>query len=44
MIWREYDAYVMQVTQIGPSACGPTAIINILVSLITMLLSLFLYK
>ena len=31
MIWTEYDAYVLQVKQIGVSACGPTAVINVLV-------------
>lgn len=31
MIWNEYEAYVLQVKQIGTSACGPTAVLNILV-------------
>ncbi|KAK3610291.1 hypothetical protein CHS0354_029754 [Potamilus streckersoni] len=30
MIWNEYEAYVLQVKQIGTSACGPTAVLNIL--------------
>ena len=32
MIWSEYEAYVLQVKQIGVSACGATAVINVLVS------------
>lgn len=32
MIWNEYEAYVVQVKQIGTSACGPTAVLNVLVS------------
>jgi len=32
MIWNEYEAYVLQVKQIGTSACGPTAILNVLVN------------
>ena len=32
MIWSEYEAYLLQVKQIGTSACGATAVINILVS------------
>ena len=31
MIWSEYEAYLLQVKQIGTSACGATAVINILV-------------
>ncbi|XP_074646911.1 uncharacterized protein LOC141902886 [Tubulanus polymorphus] len=30
MVWSEYEAYISQVKQIGRSACGPTAVINIL--------------
>ncbi|KAL4233984.1 hypothetical protein ACF0H5_005639 [Mactra antiquata] len=30
MIWNEYEAYVVQVKQIGTSACGPTAVLNVL--------------
>ena len=33
MVWSEYEAYISQVKQIGRSACGPTAVINVLVSL-----------
>ena len=32
MIWSEYDAYLLQVKQIGRSACGATAVINVLVN------------
>ena len=32
MVWSEYEAYVLQVKQIGVSACGATAVINVLVS------------
>lgn len=32
MIWTELQASARQVTQIGTSACGATAIINVLVS------------
>jgi len=31
MIWKEYEAYLVQVKQIGTSACGPTAVLNVLV-------------
>ena len=31
MIWCEYQAFLLQVKQIGASACGATAIINVLV-------------
>jgi len=30
MLWSEYEAYVLQVKQLGVSACGPTAVVNIL--------------
>ncbi|XP_052817091.1 uncharacterized protein LOC128243378 [Mya arenaria] len=30
MIWKEYEAYLIQVKQIGTSACGPTAVLNVL--------------
>ncbi|XP_041376146.1 uncharacterized protein LOC121388732 [Gigantopelta aegis] len=30
MIWKEYEAFVLQVKQIGTSACGPTAVLNVL--------------
>ncbi|XP_046361788.2 uncharacterized protein LOC124138923 isoform X1 [Haliotis rufescens] len=30
MIWNEYEAYVLQVKQIATSACGPTAVLNVL--------------
>ncbi|OWF48215.1 uncharacterized protein LOC110453389 [Mizuhopecten yessoensis] len=30
MIWNEYEAYVLQVKQIGTSACGPTAVLNVM--------------
>lgn len=30
MVWNEYEAYVVQVKQIGTSACGPTAVLNVL--------------
>ncbi|KAK2147563.1 hypothetical protein LSH36_547g04001 [Paralvinella palmiformis] len=30
MLWTEYQAYVLQVSQIGTSACGATAVINVL--------------
>ncbi|XP_052233589.1 uncharacterized protein LOC127846407 isoform X1 [Dreissena polymorpha] len=30
MIWKEYEAYLVQVKQIGTSACGPTAVLNVL--------------
>jgi hypothetical protein len=33
MIWHEYEAYLLQVKQIGTSACGPTAILTVLVSM-----------
>ncbi|XP_050399662.2 uncharacterized protein LOC126816899 isoform X1 [Patella vulgata] len=33
MIWSEYEAYIQQVKQIGLSACGPTAVINVLKAL-----------
>ena len=33
MLWTEYQAYVLQVSQIGTSACGATAVINVLVSI-----------
>ena len=33
MIWSEYEAYLLQVKQIGMSACGQTAVLNLLVSL-----------
>lgn len=33
MIWTERQATLRQVSQIGTSACGPTAVINVLVSL-----------
>ena len=36
MIWSEYEAYVLQVKQIGVSACGATAVINVLVCYICM--------
>ena len=32
MIWSEYDARQLQVEQVGTSACGATAAINVLVS------------
>ena len=32
MIWSEYDARQLQVEQVGMSACGATAAINVLVS------------
>lgn len=32
MIWNEYEAYVMQFKQIAVSACGQTAVLNVLVS------------
>lgn len=32
MIWSEYEAYLLQVKQIGMSACGQTAVLNLLVS------------
>ena len=32
MIWTEMEAFTRQVTQIGRSACGATAVINVLVS------------
>ena len=38
MIWSEYDAYLLQVKQIGTSACGATAVINVLVSIIKTLI------
>nr|KAG5712195.1 hypothetical protein BaRGS_014545 [Batillaria attramentaria] len=31
MIWNEYEAYLLQVKQIGMSACGQTAVLNLLV-------------
>lgn len=33
MIWHEYEAYLLQVKQIGTSACGPTAVLTVLVSI-----------
>lgn len=30
MIWSEYEAYLLQVKQIGMSACGQTAVLNLL--------------
>ncbi|KAF5293925.1 hypothetical protein FQA39_LY13630 [Lamprigera yunnana] len=30
MIWSEHEASVKQITQIGPSACGATAVLNVL--------------
>ncbi|XP_060075223.1 uncharacterized protein LOC132554909 [Ylistrum balloti] len=30
MIWNEYEAYVLQVKQIGTTACGPTAVLNVM--------------
>ncbi|XP_062598330.1 uncharacterized protein LOC134259741 [Saccostrea cucullata] len=30
MIWHEYEAYLLQVKQIGTSACGPTAVLTVL--------------
>lgn len=30
MIWNEYEAYLLQVKQIGLSACGQTAVLNLL--------------
>ncbi|XP_013397569.1 uncharacterized protein LOC106164260 [Lingula anatina] len=33
MIWKEYEALSLQVKQIGTSACGPTAVINVLQAL-----------
>ncbi|KAK7504557.1 hypothetical protein BaRGS_00004043 [Batillaria attramentaria] len=30
MIWNEYEAYLLQVKQIGMSACGQTAVLNLL--------------
>ncbi|XP_033754357.1 uncharacterized protein LOC117337471 [Pecten maximus] len=30
LIWNEYEAYVLQVKQIGTSACGPTAVLNVM--------------
>ena len=32
MLWTEYQAYVLQVKQIGKSACGATSVANALVS------------
>jgi hypothetical protein len=34
MVWTEQEACVQQVTQIGTSACGVTAVINALVIII----------
>lgn len=31
MIWIEQEACVKQITQIGTSACGATAVINVIV-------------
>lgn len=31
MFWSEHEAYALQVNQIGTSACGATAVINVLV-------------
>lgn len=42
MIWSEYEAYVLQVTQIDASACGATAVINILVSRVVIPIDWFL--
>jgi len=33
MIWNEYEAYVMQYKQIAESACGPTAVLNVMKAL-----------
>ncbi|GFR59761.1 pyroglutamyl-peptidase 1 [Elysia marginata] len=33
MIWNEYEAYVMQFKQIAVSACGQTAVLNVLKAL-----------
>lgn len=32
MIWNEYEAYVVQYKQIAVSACGQTAVLNVMVS------------
>lgn len=32
MIWSEQEAYLKQTEQVGVSACGATAAINVLVS------------
>lgn len=34
MVWSENDAAKLQISQIGVSACGATAVVNTLVSLI----------
>ena len=39
MIWSEYEAFLLQVKQIGTSACGATAVINVLVSCAQLQLS-----
>lgn len=43
MIWNEYEAYVMQFKQIAVSACGQTAVLNVLVSflLVCQVISIF---
>lgn len=35
MIWTEQEAYLKQISQIGPSACGATAVLNVLQELIS---------
>jgi hypothetical protein len=37
MVWSENDAALMQVNQIGVSACGVTAVVNTLVSLVILI-------
>lgn len=36
MIWHEYEAYLLQVKQIGTSACGPTAVLTVLVGIVLL--------
>ncbi|XP_044264549.1 uncharacterized protein LOC123011257 [Tribolium madens] len=33
MIWTHHEACVKQITQVGPSACGATAVLNVLIAL-----------
>ncbi|WAR12523.1 hypothetical protein MAR_026703 [Mya arenaria] len=39
MIWKEYEAYLIQVKQIGTSACGPTAVLNVLDEVVDLIRS-----
>lgn len=41
MVWSEREACERQVTQIGTSACGATAVVNVFVSSLNLYLTKF---